>query len=103
MLVTMVAGKAPLRWDDEVIFEFENQLQEIVSRIESQALEAVGDDRATDAGINLASLVERRIGDLVAKLEQLTGEVGVRKALSKYVDQGSKTKDKNIGYAKRSA
>ena len=97
MLVTMVADKAPKRWEDDVIFEFEKQLQEMVDRIENQALESASSDGSTSVELNLASLVERRIGGLISKLAEISGEEAVQRALSRYIDTTTQTKEEKIG------
>ena len=85
------------RLQQKRILEFEKQLQDLVDRIENQALESAGQEHSDLAGLKLANLLERRIGGLIAKLEEVAGRGAVQKALLEYVGTGSQTKDKKIG------
>jgi hypothetical protein len=103
MLVTMVADKAPTRWDDDVIFEFEKLLQNMVNKIENQALELSGELADPSVGLKLGNLVERRIVSLIDRLEEISGKEAVQQALERYLVDLNQNKDQKRGHPKRSA
>ena len=102
MLATMVVGKAPSRWEDSVVFEFEKQLQDMVNRIENQALEAVNSESSEYEGLGVEPLLERRINSLVARLEQAVGEEKARTIVLANLDQRAAEKDETSGNTARS-
>jgi hypothetical protein len=97
MLVTMVADKAPKRWEDKVIFEFEEQLREMVDRVENQALESATSGGSAAVRLNLAGLVERRIAGLIAKLEEISGQEAAQRAITRYIGKATSVKEERIG------
>jgi len=74
-IASMVAGKAPRRWDDSTPPAFERELQQLVARIENAALELGASGRGNaQVALALARLTEKRLQDLVRKLAALVGK-----------------------------